>query len=121
MSLRNSGHLPIRWIAKRWAAEANRPEDAAEIENDLIDAVLLGEFQFPVAVEVIRLEDGSIPSNYDARLRSLVETFSRDSRPRSAHEFRNYRQAGGAQKVGPGSAGLPNATRGSGARHGYRT
>jgi len=91
MSLKNSNHLPIRWIAKRWAAEANRPDDVAEIENDLIDAALHGEFQFPARVDEIRRDDDTFPSNYDLRLRMSVETFDRNGKPRSAHHLQRYR------------------------------
>ncbi len=50
-------------------------------------------------MEKIRHEDGSLPSNYDLRLRMSVETFSRDGKPRSAHDLQNYRLAAGAQKL----------------------
>ena len=45
MSLRYSDRLSIHRTANLWAAEAGA--DAQDIEDDLIDAALNGEFQFP--------------------------------------------------------------------------
>ena len=92
MSLTNSEHMTIRWVAKRWAAEANRPDDSEEIENDLINAAIQGEFQFPATPDEIRLEDNTLPSNYDLRARMFVETFDQNGESRSAHDLRKFRK-----------------------------
>ena len=92
MSLKYLDHLPIRRIAKLWAAEANRPDDAVDIEDDLIEAALQGEFQFRFKPEEIRHKDGSLPPNYEPRVGFLIEIFGKDGEPRASWDLKQYVQ-----------------------------
>jgi hypothetical protein len=88
--------LSINRIARRWAAEYDQADiQARDIEDDLLTAVLHGEFEFSVTPpfefnipppqefpeDPQEPEAPGPPKNFDARLRVLVETFDRDGAP----------------------------------------
>ena len=75
MSQRYPDRLPIHRVAKLWAAEAS--VDPQDIEDDLIDAALNGEFQFRPD-EIVRGEDGALPANFDIRLGLQIEIFNQN-------------------------------------------
>ena len=87
MSLEYPDRLSIHRAAKLWAAGTGA--DAQDIEDDLIDAALHGEFQFRPD-EIARGEDGGLPANFDARLRLQVETFNQNGDPVTALDLKKY-------------------------------
>ena len=87
MSQKYPDRLSIHRAAKLWAAEAG--VDAQDIEDDLIDAALTGEFQFRPD-EIARGEDVARPANFDIRLGLQVETFNQNGDPVTALDLKKY-------------------------------
>ncbi len=84
-----SDRLCINEIAKLWKGESNTPLSADDIASVLLDAALNGEFQFRPE-GAIRGEDGTLPRNFDVRLRLLIETSRRTGAPVTAHGWQKY-------------------------------
>ncbi len=106
MSQRFPDRFSIYRVAKLWAAEAGA--DAQDIEDDLIDAALNGEFQFRLD-EIVRGEDGALPANFDARLRLQIDTFRQKGGTVTAGDLKKYinppdRWSPGAPPRGPAHA-----------------
>ena len=87
MSLKYPDRFSIRRVAKLWAAEAGA--DAQDIEDDLIDAALNGEFQFRPDKSA-RGEDGALPANFSIRLRLQIETFRRNGDLVTARDLQKH-------------------------------
>ena len=109
MSQSLSDQLCINEIAKLWKGESDTPLSADDIASVLLDAVLNEEFQFRPE-GAIRGEDGTLPRNFDVRLRLLIETSRRNGNPVRASDWRKHIEPPSLARWTPGGPSSPGGS-----------